>query len=307
MDVWKSFPEGVTERDTFGDAVVNKSRWRIVLWLLMSVVVLIMGWQARWALFPFAIGALLAYVLTPLIDRMAALVPAYSHQQNVVRRGFAVLFVYIVILFVCVAIGLMIVPVAIDQAVELVNVFPEQRTQAQNQVNEWLEFYREHVPEDARIRIDDYVASLGDDIGARLSGWSSSTFDILTTTLGVVFGFLVVPIWMFYALRDRHAFEHNFQAAIPIAAKPDILNGVRIADNLLGRYLRGQIFLGLVVGTAIFVGLTILDVELSIALAIFAPHRVKPNVTPHGCFDTQKTPQHSNAIIAVASSIFRLR
>jgi len=42
------------------------------------------------------------------------------------------------------------------------------------------------------------------------------------------------------------------------------------------------------------------------ALAIFAPHRVKPKVTPHGWFDTQKTPQHKTAIINVAISRARL-
>ena len=76
MDVWKNFSEGVTGRDTFGEVVVNKPHWRIALWLLMAAVVLLIAWQARWTLFPFAIGALLAYVLTPLVDRMASLVPA---------------------------------------------------------------------------------------------------------------------------------------------------------------------------------------------------------------------------------------
>ena len=42
------------------------------------------------------------------------------------------------------------------------------------------------------------------------------------------------------------------------------------------------------------------------ALAILAPQRVKPKVTPHGWFDTQKTPQHKTAIISVATSRVRL-
>ena len=41
------------------------------------------------------------------------------------------------------------------------------------------------------------------------------------------------------------------------------------------------------------------------ALAIFAPHKVKPKVTPHGCLDTQNTPQHRNPTRTVASSIVR--
>ena len=78
---------------------------------------------------------------------------------------------------------------------------------------------------------------------------------------------MVVPIWMFYALRDRHNFERNFAAALPAPVQPDVLNGVRIADRLVGRYLRGQLLLGFIVGVATFIGLVLLDVELAIALA----------------------------------------
>ena len=95
-------------------------------------------------------------------------------------------------------------------------------------------------------------------------------FESLTGWIAVIAGFVVVPIWMFYALRDRHNFERNFAAAVPEPVQPDVLNGVRIADQLIGRYLRGQLLLGFLVGVATFIGLTLLDVDLAIALAVFA-------------------------------------
>ena len=39
---------------------------------------------------------------------------------------------------------------------------------------------------------------------------------------------------------------------------------------MIGRYLRGQLLLGFVVGVATFIGLMVLDVNLAIALAVFA-------------------------------------
>ena len=249
---------------------MTPARWRIALWLVMLLAVLYVAWQAAWALLPFALGGLVAYVLTPVVDRVASLVPARSHQQNVVRRGFAVLAVYLAILLGMTGLGLVIVPIAVDQTAEFIDDFPENRMRAQDQVNEWLDVYRERVPENARERIDGFVTNLGDEVGDRLSERTTGTFDSLPTTLGVIFGFLIVPVWMFYALRDRHAFERNFQAGLPQAVRPDVVNGLRIADSLLGRYLRGQLFLGLVVGVTIFVGLTLLDIDLAIALAIFA-------------------------------------
>ena len=245
-------------------------RWRIALWLTMLLVVLWVAWLARWALFPFALGALVAYVLTPAVDRVAQLVPARSHRQNVLRRGLAVLVVYLLIGLGLTGLGLVIVPVAIDQTAEFVDRLPRLIDDAQTQVNEWLERYRERVPEEARDRIDDFVEDFGDELGDRFSESTTGIFGSLSTTIAVIIGFLVTPVWMFYALRDRHSFERNFQAALPTGVRPDVVNGLRIADHLLGRYLRGQLFLGVVIGAMVFVGLTLLGVELSIALAIFA-------------------------------------
>ena len=246
------------------------ARLRIGLWAAMLLAVAWVAWQARWALLPFSIGALFAYVLTPIVDRLAGLMPARSHQANVLRRGIAVFLVYLAISGAIGGAGILVVPVAIDEITQFIDDLPRLIDDTQAQVNDWLEVYRERVPDDVRDRIDGYAARLGDDIGARFSSDEVLWFESLTSWIAVVAGFVVVPIWMFYALRDRHNFERNFAAALPAPVRGDVLNGIRIADRLAGRYLRGQLLLGLLVGVAIFIGLTLLDVDLAIALAVFA-------------------------------------
>ena len=252
---------------------MTRPRVRVALWLAMLAIVLWIAWSARWALFPFVIGGLLAYVLTPAVDRIASFasfLPGGTPEKNVISRGVAVLLVYLVILGALVGIGVSVVPVAIDEGTEFADQFPELRMRAQDQVNSWLEQYRERVPENIRERIDTAIADNADRVGVAIASHTTDSFSVLTTTLSVLFGFLIVPFWLFYALRDRHRFEDNFEAAVPAVARPDLLNGVRIADALLGRYLRGQLLLGCVVGVMTFIGLTFIDVELTIALAIFA-------------------------------------
>ena len=250
---------------------MRAARWRIALWAGMLLAVAWVAWQARWALLPFSIGALFAYVLTPIVDRLAGLMPAHSHQGNVLRRGVAVFLVYLAISGVLAGAGVLVVPVAIEEITQFIDDLPTLIDDTQAQINDWLEVYRERVPDDVRDRIDGYAAHVGDDIGARFSSPDGHLwFESLTGWIAVVAGFVVVPIWMFYALRDRHNFERNFAAALPAPVQPDVLNGVRIADRLVGRYLRGQLLLGFIVGVATFIGLVLLDVELAIALAVFA-------------------------------------
>ena len=253
---------------------MTADRWRAVLrsalWSGMLLGVVWIAWQARWAMLPFTVGALFAYVLTPFVDRLAGFLPARSYQGNVFRRGIAVLFVYLFIGGVLGGAGIVVVPVAAEEISEFAANLPDLIDDSQTQINIWLEVYRERVPEDMRARIDGFAAELGDDIGDRFTADTGAVFGSLTTAIAVIAGFVVVPIWMFYALRDRHNFERNFRAALPEPVQPDVLNSVRIADQLIGRYLRGQILLGLVVGVATFIGLTLLGVDLAIALAVFA-------------------------------------
>ena len=195
---------------------MTRSRVRVALWLLMVGVVLWIAWSARWALFPFAVGGLLAYVLTPAVDHLASLasfLPGGTPEKNVISRGLAVLLVYLVILGALIGLGLLVAPVAIDQATEFIDSFPDLRQRAQDQINSWLNQYRDRVPDNVRERIDNTIAENADQLGVEIASHTTDSFSFLTRTLGVIFGFLIVPFWLFYALRDRHRFEDNFGAA----------------------------------------------------------------------------------------------
>lgn len=244
--------------------------WRPALWLAVVALVAYLVWASRQALFPFAVGAIFAYALTPLVDRVASIFPAHSARANVYRRGIAVLLVYLAMGAFWVGIGILVVPVAAEQITQFIDELPQLVKDAQAETNEWLDAYRDRVPEDAQERIDQYADDAADVLQDQLAATSDEIVAIVTGTITILFGFVVVPFWMFYALRDRHQAADNFWNAIPLTARSDVQNTLAIADRLLGRYLRGQLILGVVVGLAVGIGLTLMDVELSLALGVVA-------------------------------------
>ena len=258
--------------------VMTAQRWRMVLWAAMLLLVAYVAWRARAALLPFAVGALLAYTLTPVVDLVARVLPARgfrlltprAHQVEVLKRGIAVLLVYLAIGAGLVGIGAVLIPVAVDQVVQFVDTLPEIVDNAREQSADWLRLYRERVPEDVQARIDVYAEDAGDALAETVAGMARGSAGALTDTVGVIFGFLIVPFWMFYALRDRHNVGRNFMNAVPSPLRDDVANLLGIADSLLFRYVRGQLLLGVVVGVAVGIGLTVMDVPLSLALGLFA-------------------------------------
>jgi predicted PurR-regulated permease PerM len=249
---------------------VTAARGRTVLWALMLIGIALLAWRARFAMLPFALGSIVAYALTPVVDRMASLVPARSHRADVVRRGLAVVVLYLLIGLALFGVGVALVPVATDQTARFIDELPQFIDQARMEFNEFLREYRDRVPVDAQARIDGYVAELGATLADAVATTFRGTITRVTGTIGLVFGFFIVPFWLFYALRDRHFVAESFQRAVPEPVREDVAHVLLMADRLLGRYIRAQLFLGLVVGTAVGVGLTLMGVELSLALGVFA-------------------------------------
>lgn len=257
---------------------MTRERWRLLLWMAMLTVVVWVVWRARQELIPFAMGAVLASMLTPLVDVVAAAVPARvfavfsgsPHQRDVYRRGIAVLVVYAVIGTGLFAVGAAVVPLAADQIVEFADDLPDNVEKARVQAREWLTQYRSGVSEEARELIDEYAERTANDLGTQIAALARSSVSGLFGAIGVLFGFLIVPFWMFYAMRDRHTVRDNFVNGMPEAVRADIENIMTIGDRLLFRYIRGQLLLGLIVGTAVGMGLSLMDVQLSLALGVFA-------------------------------------
>jgi len=236
----------------------------------MLVGVLYVAYGARGALLPFAIGGLLAYALAPIVDRIAAVIPVRSHRGDVYRRGLAVVLLYVAIGSAAFVAGSAAIPIAADQVTEFVYTLPETVDAAREQVNVWLEVYRERAPADIQERVDSLVEDATNGAVDAATAMGQRTIGVLTGTLTVVVGFAIMPFWMFYALRDRHFVRKNFLQAIPEAFRDDGINLLHIGDRLLGRYIRAQLMLGVIVGTAVGVSLTLLDVPLSLALAVIA-------------------------------------
>ncbi len=249
---------------------MTRARWRLVLWGSMLALVAYFVWAARTGLIPFAIGALFAYVLTPVLDRAASIVPPRSQRVELYKRGVIVLLMYVLIGGGMFAAGSALIPVAADQVVEFVDTLPAIVEDAREEGTKWLTQYESRVPDEVRERLDGYAGDASAAGADAAAGMARGALGVLTGTIAVLFGFAVVPFWMFYAMRDRHRVGRNFMNAVPEGIRDDVRNVLAIGDRLLIRYVRGQLLLGLIVGTAVGVGLTLMDVQLSLALGVIA-------------------------------------
>ena len=249
---------------------MTASRARLGLWVGATLLVCLSAYQALHSLIPFAIGALISYALAPLVDRLMIVIPLKQPNHESWRRGLAVLIIYLVFLGALTAVGLSLIPVAAEQIGRFIDELPASTERAREQTMGLLREYQSRTSPEVQAWLA-ARAEQGASTFAALVGYAvQRTISTLTSTLSFIFGFAIVPFWMFYAMRDRHFVGRNLVRAAPLEVREDVRMMITLADRMLGRYLRAQIFLGLVIGLAVGVLMTLMGVDLSLGLGVWA-------------------------------------
>jgi hypothetical protein len=81
---------------------------------------------------------------------------------------------------------------------------------------------------------------------------------------------VIVPVWVFYLIKDRPALTRAAEASLPAEWRPDARAASGLGVRVFGQWLRGQVFLGFVVGIATFIGLEILSFTVDPVFGRFA-------------------------------------
>lgn len=240
--------------------------------LLVSGMLLFVGWivwSVRGALFPFAIGALIAYLLLPLVEWLERMLPRRWLSRGV-RRTIAILEVYVLFFGTLAVLGATIGPILVDQSTELVDSLPVYLEDLQQEFDYWNERYEREVPEDVKVQIEENYDEIVDYLSSAGTRLASATIGTFQRFIGLVAGLLLLPLWLFYVLKDQRRGLAIFYRLWPEEIREDIHQILRIIDRILAAYIRGQLFLGLVVGVVTGVGLWIIGVQQPLALGIVA-------------------------------------
>ena len=225
---------------------------RVAILIGALVLAFALLWMTSDAVRPFVVGLLLVYLLDPPVRWLAA---------HGVRRTFAILIVYVVaIVLIVELINLTITPL-VDEISRFLQDLPGLISAFQDQLARLSELYaRLQIPDAVRDWIDGMLASVGEG-GAPVVDLTA-VFPILggaTSLIGALFGYIILPVWVFYLLKDRVTLAAEFDRSLPQAWRFDTWAVIRIARRLLGQWVRAQLVLGLTVGVFTFIGLLILS------------------------------------------------
>lgn len=222
-----------------------------VLWLLTPVLT------------PFVVAAVLAYALTPLVDRLDDL------GRGRLPRLMAVVVVELLFIVAMLGIVLLIVPILAKE----LPLMREQVPVLLDSVSASLKpFFAQFG-----IKFSLDVASIKAFVLKYLSANAEDTFGSVMASLklggSVAFAILgnaiLIPVALFYLLMDWHRFVLRLLEFVPPRLRLAYDGFTNEADEVLGQYLRGQLLVMLVLSVFYSVGLSLFGLDLALPIGIF--------------------------------------
>jgi len=220
-----------------------------------AVVLFAILYLGRSALGPFVVGLVLAYLLDIPVERMA---------RVGLPRWVSALIVYAVVVVVVIQALLIVLRPLGTELATFIRDFPSFTAQVANM------YAHLDLPPALRNAVDTWLTDLGQGVGGL------NPTDLLPVVTGIagivssIVGYIIIPVWVFYLIKDRPALTAAVERSMPAEWRPDARAISFLGLRVFGQWLRGQLFLGLTVGAATFVGLLLLSMTVDPVFGRFA-------------------------------------
>lgn len=236
---------------------------RAAAWLAIAVLVVLVLRLLGPVLTPFVVGAVLAYALTPLVDRLDAL------GRGRVPRLFSVVAVELLFVLVLVSLFLLVVPILAQELPLMRQQLPLLLDRLDGTLRPWLAQFGVHVALD----VDSLKATALRYLQGNYEGYAARLLASLKVGGSVLFTLLfnavLIPVATFYLLLDWDRFVHRILELVPPPMRPAVDSFTNEADEVLGQYLRGQLLVMLTMATFYSVGLAAFGLDLALPIGIF--------------------------------------
>ena len=231
-------------------------------WVALSLFGALVVWLLGPVLTPFLVAAVLAYVLHPLVERLA---------RRRVPRALAVTLVEVAAILLVLAVLLLIVPILSKQLPLLREQIPLLAERMNTQLSPWLA----HFGIDVSLDTASIKAFALKYLNANFEDWLATALSSAriggSILLAIVGNVVLVPMVLFYLLLDWPSLAAAAQRLVPPSLRESSFGFLAECDAMLGQYLRGQLMVMALLAVYYSAGLSLAGFDLAIPVGVFDP------------------------------------
>lgn len=237
----------------------NVKRW---CWLITCIVVVWLLFVLKPILMPFVMGALLAYLSNPAATWL---------ERHKVRRTFAALLVMLVFLSLLALAVMILVPLIQGQLEQFIQALPQIIDWVTEKLFPWLE---------TNLGVDVSAFDVNTMKQTLLDNWQQAGMWVRDMVIRIsrssyllilwLANLVLIPVVMFYLLRDGRMINQQFQSILPGTAKSTYAKLLAQCDEVLSAFIRGQLIVMVAIGIVYSVGLWLAGLNFALLVGIIA-------------------------------------
>ena len=230
-------------------------------WLAIATGLLVLLWLLGPILMPFAVGAGLAYLGDPVVDRLQRWKMSRTAAVCIVFAAFSLAGLITLVLFA---------PVLYKQSLALLHSIPD-----------WLNWLQTIglprvgivLPSDVQLDAEG-LKQIVTEHWSKAGGVAAAVWAQVSQSGGALLAaaanLLLIPIVTFYLLRDWDELVAWVRDVIPRGVLPKVSELARETDEVLGAFMRGQLLVMAALATMYSIGLAIIGLDLALVIGVIA-------------------------------------
>lgn len=247
-------------QNSTGNLLTN-NRWLILLAVFAFLLYLLLP-----VLTPFLIAAILAYICDPLVDRLSKL----QIGKLKFGRTLSTILVMVAIFGAIFLLFLILIPLLQKESSLIAERLPASIGRLRDSIEPWLhtKFGIHFDVDSAKIQeiITKNWKTAGDLLGDTLKLAGSHGMALI----GVLANILLLPVVLFYLLRDWDIFVEKIGDLIPREWHNKAVNIAQEIDQMLAEFLRGQLSVMLAMSIFYAAGLWLAGLDMALPIGLIA-------------------------------------
>lgn len=215
----------------------------VVLYLLKDVLII------------FAFAIVIASAVSPFVTWF---------EMRGLPRVLGVLLLYLMVFSVIVIVSSLLIPSISSDLLQLTTVFPK----IIETVSTSLDVVQKESP-----KYFDFVGEIQnilDVFSSYLQQFSQSAVGLVVGIFGGVASFAAIIVISFYLSVMKDGIQMFLKSVVPREYETYAMDLWRRSELKVGRWLQGQLLLGLIVGLVVYVGLSLMDIRFALVFGILS-------------------------------------
>ena len=229
-----------------------------ILFASLSLFLVIVCFFYSKVLYPFYIGAFIAYLLDPTIDYL---------EKKKISRNFASSLIIILFFGILLLFSVSIIPIIAQQTIEFLDKFPNLVNKVDVYISKLSVIFNNNMLNLDNINL---LKDFHNSVGIIFKNIISKIFLSSVAIINILSLILITPIVSWYFLKDWDKIRTFIINNTPTQYKKNLRKNLKEIDSIVSSFLRGQFSISIILGVYYTIAFYIIGLDYSLFLGVFS-------------------------------------